>query len=227
MKAQTPLSRHTASRYRHLAVLSLGALCGCASVVVDPQAVDQFLPEQAANGASCRELNAPGSNGKSCRFIVQPGVRYDQQGNRTGIHVKPDERYRITLPDKQFWYDLDRRVPAPDGDSGGGITKCMGFTKHHTELKWFALMATVKPLGPRSAFPGDPHAKAISTGKDVFCPAVEGELSFYVNDAAWFYDNNSGRILVVIERLPDCPGCSNAAAEQQCNSQTTPGASPR
>lgn len=196
----------TLRRWRSVSSILAGiGLSACASVNIASLPVDQPLPD-LTNKDLCRTLpqgRLPVS--QSCWFIIQPGVRYDQAGNGTGLLVGANEHYEVRIHGDQFWYDLDRRVAAPGGDCGGGITKLLGFTKHHTEHKWFALLANLRPsLGdPKTVVSSATVPRQITKENGMFFPQTSGELYFYVNDAAWFYDNNSGRILVEILRWPD------------------------
>jgi hypothetical protein len=196
---------------RFLLIVSSLGLSACAHVAVQSHAADQFLPS-VDDAKLCRNLRNPKlCVGESCYFVVQPEVSFDEQGNRTGILVEAGEHYRITLRDEsvlkddQFWYDKTRRVGAPEGDTGEGIIKLMGFTKHNPGYNWFALMAMVKPLPTERGkrVPPDDNACRISSQNNEYIVASKGELSFYVNDtgADYFYSNNTGRVMVKIERL--------------------------
>lgn len=202
------------------AITGLAGLAGCTSVDIAALPVDQPLPEFPKDKLCRVQPEGVLKEGESCWFIVQPGVRYDQEGNGTGLLIKPNQHYEIVVPGAQYWYDLDRRVPAPDGDSGGEITKYFGFTKHRTEYKWFALLANVRRSAddPAEFDPCKTVPQPITQAQGMFWALTTGELYFYVNDAAWFYDNNSGRVLIEIRRWRDgmLPGVTPKPGNAAC-----------
>lgn len=188
------MSRRAASGLALLASIALG---GCLSVASGPQAIDAPLPAFA--GRSCaekpgRQVLAPG---ELCFFIVQA----ENKASRTGLDVAPGERYRIEVPGAQFWYDKERRVPAPQGDDGSWLTRHAGITKRHPESAWFALIAgTNDGFSQNVGRPG------------MLVVGGHGELILYPNDAAFAYGNNHGRILVSIRRCTSDTECAAAPA---------------
>lgn len=182
------------------------AITGCTSTQIDAQVIDQPLSsifygtDQPCRGITAIKPEYQLQVGESCWFIVQPSVRYFQPnidhvqfGNGTGLKINASDVYEVTIPADQFWYDKARRSPAPQGDTGGSITKRLGFIKHHKDVCWFALMATVNH--------NDEQAKILLKDTNNIISGLNGELSFYVNDASSFYGNNSGRIVVRIKRI--------------------------
>lgn len=201
-------------------------LTGCAVIGISPQPIDYPLDTTSMSlFPSCLTLppehtdviQAPTSKrlnvmktGTACWLVVQPGVlpRKPEQaltfdtmrgftphiGNGTGLLIGGNEDYEIWVPSSHtppFWYDLDRKIGTPCGDQGGGITRFMNFTKLHVGQHWFALYATTD---------NDPDLGQQVPGIVSF---LDGELTFYVNDTPYemFYNNNQGRLLVLIKRL--------------------------
>lgn len=212
------------------AVVTLGILSGCTNTKITPQPSDQPLDKIVAHVgkkgiSSClahkpsnttwftdstarkglRELNVD----QSCWLIVQPQVRprrpnapstFDELqyfkphlGNGSGLYVRKNQVYEVTIPnpDDFSWYDQNRQVTRPAGDKGESWTRYLDFTKLHKEQDWFHLNATTDNRVPE-------HPVSALTS----ITGLEGELTFYVNDAPYeeTYDNNQGRILIVIHR---------------------------
>lgn len=141
--------------------------------------------------------------GQRCWFVVQSGTHFEDGDSGPGLTLGLHDGYWISIPEaaSRTWYDKDRRVPAPQGDTGGFVTKLLGSMKKHQEHNWFALMATASI----SSNPLHVHSRSR-------LECLEGSLSFYVNDAHRFYGNNYGNLLVVIQR-----GSGNIGADlEQC-----------
>ncbi|UJB30485.1 hypothetical protein [Chromobacterium sp. Beijing] len=198
--------------------LVMPLVAGCASSQEKLRVRDAPLPlAEVKEALPCRHPSFQRALGKlkpgcACWFIVQAGVSFDTTGNGTGLLLEKEERYRVDVFPKQFWYDKTRQVPAPQGDTGGGVTKYLGWTKHHSELCWFALMAT----GDRGG-----------SGKPVYIGQLSseisdlsGELRFYVNDTKSFYGNNQGRILIKISRMT--PKDAAASPPSECRDEASP-----
>ena len=116
-------------------------------------------------------------------------------GNGTGLQVKPGHRYKVDLPHKEFgvsWYDDDRQIIDLNGDGGGSLTKHFNHMKNDTSQPWFMLNASVNN-----------NRKKYQSAQEIFGFDASGELTFFVNDASAdsYYDNNQGRVLVVIQRI--------------------------
>lgn len=183
---------------------------GCTSTKIAPLIADQ--PITYADLKPCLELrgrsqaSARLAECSQCSVIVQPSERYDKNdSNLTGLLALPDDIYEITVPSGQYWYDLDRKVEAPQGDEGGGLTSTwlIKLTKHHVEQKWFTLMLQAKRVQESKPFDvAYEKNKVVAIDKlNNIIDGMDGELSFYVNDASWFYSNNKGRIVVNIKRM--------------------------
>ncbi len=190
MHLEKPVSPRAASA---LALLASVALGGCLSVASGPRAIDAPLPISTAQPCVGKVLKP----GERCFFIVQA----ENKASRTGLDVAPGQRYRIEVPAAQFWFDKERRVPAPQGDDGSWLTRHAGITKRHPESAWFALIA-----GTDDGFFQD----VSRTGTLVI--GGHGELLLYPNDAAFAYGNNHGRILVSIQRCASDWECAPGAA---------------
>ncbi len=190
MHLEKPVSPRAASA---LALLASVALGGCLSVASGPRAIDAPLPISTAQPCVGKVLKP----GERCFFIVQA----ENKASRTGLDVAPGQRYRIEVPAAQFWFDKERRVPAPQGDDGSWLTRHAGITKRHPESAWFALIA-----GTDDGFFQD----VSRTGTLVI--GGHGELLLYPNDAAFAYGNNHGRILVSIQRCASDGECAPGAA---------------
>ena len=190
MHLEKPVSPRAASV---LALLASVALDGCLSVASGPRAIDAPLPISTAQPCVGKVLKP----GERCFFIVQA----ENKASRTGLDVAPGQRYRIEVPAAQFWFDKERRVPAPQGDDGSWLTRHAGITKRHPESAWFALIA-----GTDDGFFQD----VSRTGTLVI--GGHGELLLYPNDAAFAYGNNHGRILVSIQRCASDGECAPGAA---------------
>ncbi len=190
MHLEKPVSPRAASA---LALLTSVALGGCLSVASGPRAIDAPLPISTAQPCVGKVLKP----GERCFFIVQA----ENKASRTGLDVAPGQRYRIEVPAAQFWFDKERRVPAPQGDDGSWLTRHAGITKRHPESAWFALIA-----GTDDGFFQD----VSRTGTLVI--GGHGELLLYPNDAAFAYGNNHGRILVSIQRCASDGECAPGAA---------------
>ncbi len=204
-----------------LAAGALALLAGCASNQFAEHRIDQPLPfasvwETNPGMPPCLSLQgnvkkAPKApqkynhrferpflhglaSGSSCWFVVQSGVHFEDTDGGTGLALEPHSCYTITVPEaaSRTWYDKDRRAPAPQGDTGRFITKLLGSMKKDDKHNWFALMATASDSN---------NPQHVRSGSRLI--GMAGELSFYVNDATLFYDNNFGNLLVVIKRESD------------------------
>ena len=118
----------------------------------------------------------------------------------TGIHVKQDETYCISVPPNQVWFDKDRRNTPPDGEKGNWLMNL--FTKRHPEFGFFALMVAVKAADDTNR----QTARHVSNPLNFkYMAEGPGELVFYPNDAVstswnrtYHYENNFGYIWVTI-----------------------------
>jgi hypothetical protein len=212
-------------------VMALGIISGCTSTkIVDQpsdQPLDQILALVGKEGIfSCLEHKAEIDTtrfadstaraglrelkvNQSCWLIIQPQVRPRRPndpptadelryfkphiGNGSGLYLSKDQTYKVCIPHGSdfSWYDLDRKVTKPEGDKGGRLTRHLSFMKLHKEQDWFHLNATT-----------DNRVSEHPVSALTPLTGLEGELTFYVNDAPdeGKYDNNLGRILIVIHR---------------------------
>lgn len=189
-------------------LLALGLLGGCAQVSYDRVHLDSPMPFEARDLVPCQGVL---KGGASCLAMV----RADQWFTDTGLTVGAGERYRISVPACQFWYDKDRLNVPPKGEAGSGLMNLFtGLKRHDTE--WFSLMATVLDSS------GEPVEPVFDLGRSeadvVIMPKSAGKLAMYPNDARstngdqdYFYRNNHGQAWVMVTHCgPSCPPLSPA-----------------
>lgn len=137
----------------------------------------------------------------SCLAIV----RAADSSNDVGVIVDQGEQYTVTvlklgtflddsqtaLPSEQVWYDSSIHHLAPCGKPGNLFMKIVAFLKKATNSEWFSLIAEIE---------GVPHDLCMDKS---FRATQQGKLIMYANDAHGFFGNNSGNILIKIDRNED------------------------
>lgn len=117
--------------------------------------------------------------------------------NDTGIKVMDKDEYRFTTDEEAAWCDSWH-----DTGPTGFDMWLPDWLKRVPEAKWFELVGAVRE-------PPAPEQSEEAEGKEDFLfPALKpsvvmarrGRLFLFANDAAGFYANNSGKILVKVER---------------------------
>lgn len=121
----------------------------------------------------------------SCIALVEAGNRQSQ----LGLNVKPGEKYEVSAPGRQAWFDATRKNTPLCGEEGSFLMNL--FKKRSSESLWFSVLANV--------IPSDKPAQDLCQQKSVFTAHVAGELILYPNDNDYFYDNNYGKIWVEIK----------------------------
>lgn len=180
-----------------LAMALAVALAGCAAIAYEPVKVDSATPIDAARLGRCPSKLEPG---KVC--IAQ--IHANQWVSPTGVRIcEPGERYRVTVPPDQVWFDEARRNTPPYGEEGSWIMKLPA--KRHN-APFFSLMVDAVPtdLGKRVT---DTAVVVTDAKRFLFTAKSVGDLVLYPNDAkgpasdpAHWYQNNAGYIWVIIER---------------------------
>jgi hypothetical protein len=99
--------------------------------------------------------------------------------------------YEIRADSGQTWFDAGIEC-GPDGYTGRGIQRLLGWTRRLRRAPWFALVGKV----------GNGRAFEIGTGRTISA-AEGGELRCYANDTPGFRFNNRGRIEVSVTRATD------------------------
>ncbi|MFH1870252.1 MAG: hypothetical protein ABIK82_23625 [Pseudomonadota bacterium] len=183
--------------------LAIGMLGGCAQITYDRVPMDAPRPSATESLSNCGgELPVSGR----CLALV----RASQWFSETGLQVATGERYRISVPAGQAWFDADRRNVPPKGEKGSWLMNRFAHLKRQECSDWFSLIAVVR----------DKSGEPIGTAFDVSGAHINGEiaidakgsLAMYPNDAEstnevrdYFYQNNHGQAWVVITRCgPSC-----------------------
>lgn len=191
-------------RQRALVLLALGLIAGCAQVTYERVHLDTPRPRATKGVPPC---SGTLQENATCLALV----RASQWFSETGLTVATGERYRISVPACQFWYDEGRLNVPPTGEAGSGLMNLFAKLKRHGESDWFSLIAAV--LSP-SGEPVEPVFDLGLSGADgVITPMAEGKLVMYPNDARstnedreYFYRNNHGQVWVMVTRCgPSCP----------------------
>ena len=145
--------------------------------------------------------------GQSCTAQVEAA----QWQSPTGLQVAPGELYCVQVPPGQVWHDLGRRNTPPHGEPGNWLMRLFSGLKRHAGSDWFSLMAAVVPQAGADGPPAPPGAQDLGR-QPLLRIGQAGALVLYPNDAVgppwaprWFYDNNTGRIRVGVQRCDgDC-----------------------
>lgn len=195
------------------AVLVVAAtLTGCAAVRYEPTSYDSPKPV-GAGVPGCLSAGALAAPGDECLALV----RADQWWSDTGVTVKKQAAYRLTVPPHQVWFDKGRVNVPPNGECGNGIMTLFEHYKRQEGGLWFSLIAAVVEPGSgldrREYQRVDIGAASKKECKEcdsvvIFVAQEDGALSLYPNDAkgpashpTFFYENNSGQIWVRVRWL--------------------------
>jgi len=170
-----------------LSVLASFVITSCASH--QPIRYDSQLP--SSNLPSCFDVpNKKLTDGASCIALVEAGNRQSQ----IGLNVEPREKYKVSVPGRQAWFDATRRNTPLCGEKGSFLMNL--FKKRSPESLWFSVLANVIPSDQPAQ---DLCQQDLCQQESVFTAHVPGELILYPNDNDYFYDNNYGKIWVKIE----------------------------
>lgn len=174
-------------------ILASFVITSCASY--KPVRYDSQLP--ISKLPSC--FNVPEktlAEGMSCIALVEA----DNRESRTGLNVKSGEKYLVSAPGRQAWFDLNRRNTPLCGENGSLLMKLFSFKKRSANALWFSVLAEVIPSKDPKSTPHD------LCEESVFEANANGELVLYPNDAEgffwdkdYFYSNNYGKIWVEIQ----------------------------
>lgn len=158
--------------------------CGCGSRI------------DAANGADLSLTTAPLCGhlsegrlppGQTCAAVVQAREPY----NLVGVRLEAGERYRITVPGNQIWWDWKRPNRAPRGEKGNWLMRLLPSRyKQAPQFQWFTLVADSTGHNSRHDLDASPD----------FTAATAGWLVLYANDVPCLYCNNRGAIVVEVRR---------------------------
>lgn len=188
-------------RFKSIAsLLALVFLLGCVGVSYKEIPIDSAPPNHAYRDRCQGSL----AKGQTCLARIPA----NQWSTATGLRVGgPGERYCLSVPPNQVWFDATRRRTPPWGEQGSFIMRLAPL--RHPNAGYFALMVDV-PTVP--GFAVSPTARAVETpeGARYLTPAA-GSLVLYPNDALgptnapdWYYtSNNHGFIWVSIRRCDD------------------------
>jgi len=219
------------------AVLVVAAtLTGCAAVRYEPTSYDSPKPVEAGV-PGCLSAGALAAPGDECLALV----RADQWWSDTGVTVKKQAAYRLTVPPHQVWFDKGIVNKPPYGDPGSRLMNLFESYKRHEGGLWFSLIAAVVERGPgldRREYQSVDIGAAIKKECEecdsvIFVAKEDGALSLYPNDAkgpashpTFFYENNSGQIWVRVRWLTDKEKEASAATEtgvaDGCRPRTKP-----
>jgi len=185
-------------------LFALGLLAGCAQVSYERVHLDSPRPKATKGVPPCS-----GSLKENATCLAL--VRANQWFSDTGLTVATGERYRISVPACQFWYDEGRLNVPPAGEAGNGLMNLFSNLKRHRESDWFSLIAAVLSSS------GEPLEPVVDLGRGgadgVIAPMANGKLVMYPNDARstnedqeYFYRNNHGQVWVMVTRCAQsCP----------------------
>jgi hypothetical protein len=115
--------------------------------------------------------------------------------NDTRLNVRKGERYLLSATGR--WYDASFAAGPEGYKSPNFYFRALEGLRRVPCADWFALVVTVGQ-NLSSAFVVTPFAGAPPTTLDV---TQDGSLFGFANDLSWFYFNNSGCVLLTIERL--------------------------
>ena len=211
-------------------------LTGCAAVRYEPTSYDSPKPVEAGV-PGCLSAGALAAPGDECLALV----RADQWWSDTGVTVKKQAAYRLTVPPHQVWFDKGIVNKPPYGDPGSRLMNLFESYKRHEGGLWFSLIAAVVERGPgldRREYQSVDIGAAIKKECEecdsvIFVAKEDGALSLYPNDAkgpashpTFFYENNSGQIWVRVRWLTDKEKEASAATEtgvaDGCRPRTKP-----
>ncbi|HQR99114.1 MULTISPECIES: hypothetical protein [unclassified Polaromonas] len=211
-------------------------LTGCAAVRYEPTSYDSPKPVEAGV-PGCLSAGALAAPGDECLALV----RADQWWSDTGVTVKKQAAYRLTVPPHQVWFDKGIVNKPPYGDPGNRLMNLFESYKRHEGGLWFSLIAAVVERGPgldRREYQSVDIGAAIKKECEecdsvIFVAKEDGALSLYPNDAkgpashpTFFYENNSGQIWVRVRWLTDKEKEASAATEtgvaDGCRPRTKP-----
>lgn len=128
-----------------------------------------------------------------------------EQWNATALYVRRGENYRLTAAGQ--WRDSQIAPTGPQGGGFGLLRNPFWFLKRCRGEKWMALMGAVSALANPSAAGDAAELLQFHIGADIIMLGLnkDGYLYAFANDAWAFYDNNTGSVMLRIERLPDTP----------------------
>lgn len=192
---------------RHLMILMALAMsqASCVSIRYSPVHADSPAPPPGSPPL-CEAIPPAKSinlgKGVSCSFPI----RADQMLTPTPLAINIGEKYRISVPRNQVWYDKSRRNVPPHGEEGSWMMNLVKHWKQRPESLWFALIAVEV---------GNVNVSHDVSDDPVLEVTRPGLLAFYPNDAIVpilgnFYSNNSGQVWVKIEHCKD--SCSPKGA---------------
>lgn len=132
--------------------------------------------------------------------VAQRTVRIyaNKYWNPTGVFLRPNVKYRVRVVPGlgEPLRDANYTAASIAGENWASVPhKAASFLhgKRKDDANWFALIGTVDKTNPRILQDGG-----------VFSMPVGGQLLCYFNDVQieWFYENNSGWVVLEIEPLP-------------------------
>ncbi|MGC4081037.1 MAG: DUF2235 domain-containing protein [Vicinamibacterales bacterium] len=193
--------------------------------------LDETVRERADKAASLRLTNAPVCSDEL--LTLRPGDTANVRlmahlgWNRTGVVLENGGCYRITYV-SGVWQDKECRMCGPSGQKAGiEARRLLGWGRRVPSADWMELIGHVahprdwdtKERGgfmlldyllfrePRelmqSLIPLGRHLKQVGDSVEVVVEADGGVFYGYANDWWLAYDNNSGSVLLSIERLAD------------------------
>ena len=111
----------------------------------------------------------------------------------TKFMLEKSALYNITVEKDQKWYDTRKLPSSPDGvdDIPWYLERSRPFLRIPS-AKWFALIGCINRNKPYFL---------IGEGQTVFQAEQDGELICFANDVRGFYWNNSGSLLIKMERV--------------------------
>ncbi len=117
--------------------------------------------------------------------------------NATGVFLRPNARYRVRVVPGvgEPLHDASYTAKSIDGEDWNSFahkTASLAHGKRKDDANWFALIGTVDKK----------HDQVLKDGGE-FSVKVGGQLFCYFNDVQveWFYENNSGWVVLDIEQL--------------------------
>ena len=150
---------------------------------------DRCVPQDPAQSqfGKCNALQGSLEINQTCAAEVDSA----NPANPTGLFVKRNEEYEITVPGGQKWCDASYTNQPPSGDVGSFFMNLFAWLKKDRSAKWFTMIAEIQGEGV-------PYDMACSS---LLRAGRCGNLLLYANDARGFYWNNKGKILVEIRRV--------------------------
>lgn len=209
-------------------------LTGCAAVRYEPTSYDSPKPV-AAGVPGCLSKDALAAPGDECLALV----RADQWWSDTGVTVKKQAAYRLTVPPHQVWFDKGIVNKPPYGDPGSRLMNLFERYKRHEGGLWFSLIAAVVEPGSgldrreyqRVDIGAANKKKCEECDSVIFVAQEDGALSLYPNDAkgpashpTFFYENNSGQIWVRVRWLTtkEASAATTTGVADECRPPTNP-----